>query len=65
MVRAELVFGNWDEGIEYHREVIALKTWPDIYEYCEALANQIMGERGLEYIHFNMNEKGKNDETLD
>lgn len=59
MLKIEFVFFDWDSAIEFHREMGVFKNWDEAYGFGENLANQLMVENNLDYIHWNYELKGE------
>ena len=59
MLKIEFVFFDWDSAIEFHRETGVFKNWDEAYGFGEDLANQLMTENNLDYIHWNYELKGE------
>lgn len=59
MLKIEFVFFDWDSAIEFHRETGVFKNWDESYGFGENLANQLMVENNLDYIHWNYELKGE------
>lgn len=59
MLKIEFVFFDWDNAIEFHRETSVFKNWDEAYGFGENLANQLMVENNLDYIHWTYELKGE------
>lgn len=59
MLKIEFVFFDWDSAIEFHRETSVFKNWDEAYGFGENLANQLMVENNLDYIHWTYELKGE------
>lgn len=63
MLKIEFVFFDWDNDIEFHRETTCFKSWNEVYPYGEKLADQLIVENNLDYIHWNYEERELNNES--